>query len=127
DYAHHPTEVATTLEAAKLHFPGRRIVAVFRPHTYSRVTALLTEFQHAFVSADLAYITDIEAAREQGRAHSISGLVISGALPMPALFVPNRADLIHRLHHDTKPGDVVVCMSVSGYDNLAEELAHTLN
>lgn len=127
DYAHHPTEVNTTLEAARLHFAGRRIIAVFRPHTYSRTSALLREYQNAFGSADLVYLTDIEAAREQGSDHTVSSLDITKALPMPALFVPGRADLVARIRRDAKPGDVIVCMSVSGYDNLAADLAETLN
>jgi UDP-N-acetylmuramate--L-alanine ligase len=128
DYAHHPTEVATNIEAAKLHFPGHRIVVVFRPHTYSRVTALLEEFQHAFDNADLVYITDIEAAREAGHNPSgVSGLDITKALSTAALYAPDRADLLRRIKLDSKPGDVVVCMSVSGHDNIAEELATSLN
>jgi UDP-N-acetylmuramate--alanine ligase len=128
DYAHHPTEVATTLEAAKLHFAGRRIVAVFRPHTYSRTAALLEEYRRSFDSADLVYITDIEAAREAGHNPSgVSGLDITKALSSAALYTPDRADLIRRIKLDSKPGDVVVCMSVSGHNNLAEELAQALN
>jgi UDP-N-acetylmuramate--alanine ligase len=126
DYAHHPTEVSTTIEAAKLHFTGRRIVAVFRPHTYSRTAALLSEYKNAFGSADLVYVTDIEGAREAGLEHTVSGLDITKDLNMPALYAPNRADLVSRINLDSKPGDVVVCMTVSGYDNLAEELADKL-
>jgi UDP-N-acetylmuramate--L-alanine ligase len=123
DYAHHPTEVATTLEAAKLHFKGRRVVAVFRPHTYSRTQTLLQEYRQAFESADLVYITAIEAAREQGQEQPVSGQDITTALTMPALYVPDRAELVKRLYRDLNAGDVVVCMSVSGYDDLAGELA----
>jgi UDP-N-acetylmuramate--L-alanine ligase len=127
DYAHHPTEVATNIEAARLHFPGRRIVAVFRPHTFSRTKALLSEYKKAFTGADLIYITDIEGARESGAERTVSGNDIVQGLGKPALYVPDRADLIARLRRDTKPGDVVLCFSVSGYQQLAEELAKTLN
>jgi UDP-N-acetylmuramate--alanine ligase len=127
DYGHHPTEVATNVEAAKLHFPGRRIVAIVRPHTYSRTKALLTEWQNAFANADLVYITDIEGAREAHLAATVSGNDIVQALKMPALYTPDRADLVRRLKIDAKPGDVIVCFTVSGYDKLAEELAATTN
>jgi UDP-N-acetylmuramate--alanine ligase len=126
DYAHHPTEVATTLEAAKLHFAGHRIVAVFRPHTYSRTAALLPQYQQAFSSADLVYIADIEGAREAGLEHTVSGLDITKVLKMPALYASDRTELVSRIKLDSKPGDVVVCMTVSGYNNLAEELAEKL-
>ncbi len=127
DYAHHPTEVATTLEAARLHFPGRRIVAVFRPHTYSRTQALLTEYHRAFGSADLAYITDIEGAREQGKTHSVSGLDVAKGLAIPTKFTTDRSELAAQIRAAAEPGDVVVCMTVSGYENLAGELASGLN
>ena len=65
DYAHHPTEVATNIEAARLHFPGRRVVVVFRPHTYSRTKALLGDYIRVLDAADLVYVTDIEGARER--------------------------------------------------------------
>jgi UDP-N-acetylmuramate--L-alanine ligase len=127
DYGHHPTEVATNLEAAKLHFPGRRIVAIVRPHTYSRTKALLKEWQQAFSDADLVYITAIEGAREAHLAATVSGNDIVQALKMPALYTPDRVDLIRRLKVDARPGDVILCFTVSGYDQLAQELVGTLN
>lgn len=126
DYAHHPTEVATNLEAAKLHFPGRRIVAVFRPHTYSRTRALLKEYHQAFANADLAFITDIEGARETGDAPKVNGQDIVEGLGESARFTPDRADLIEQITTAAKPGDVILCFTVSGYQNLAEELAGKL-
>jgi UDP-N-acetylmuramate--L-alanine ligase len=125
DYAHHPTEVATNIEAAKLHFPGHRIVVVFRPHTYSRTKALLKEYQAAFTRADLVYIASIEGAREAGQEHTVSGNDIVQALEMPALYAPDRAELVRRVKLDARPGDVILCFTVSGYEGLAEELADT--
>ncbi len=126
DYAHHSTEVRVTLEAARLHFAGRRIIAVFRPHTYSRVEALLPEYQAAFGSADVVYVTDIEAARETGKTHTVTAGDIIKNLKQPAVCIENRAELIERIVRDAKPGDVVVCMTVSGYQNIADELATKL-
>ncbi|HEY6043122.1 MAG TPA: UDP-N-acetylmuramate--L-alanine ligase, partial [Anaerolineae bacterium] len=65
DYAHHPTEIRATLRAARERFAGRRIWAVFQPHTFSRTLALLAEFGDAFGDADRVIITDIYASREQ--------------------------------------------------------------
>jgi UDP-N-acetylmuramate--L-alanine ligase len=126
DYAHHPTEVATTLEAARLHFPGRRIVAVFRPHTYSRTEALLAEYHHSFDSAHEVFMTDIEGARETGKTHTVTTQDILRGLSMPAHYAADRAALIKDVKEATRPGDVIVCMTVSGLQNLAEELAEAL-
>jgi UDP-N-acetylmuramate--alanine ligase len=64
DYAHHPTEVAVNLRAARERFPGRPLWAVFQPHTYSRTRLLLTEFAEALAAADRVVLLDIYAARE---------------------------------------------------------------
>ncbi len=61
DYAHHPTEVAATLSAARLRYPTRRIWAVFQPHTYSRTQALLYDYAHSFEDADRVLLLDIYA------------------------------------------------------------------
>jgi UDP-N-acetylmuramate--alanine ligase len=127
DYAHHPTEVATNLEAAKLHFKGRRIVVVFRPHTYSRTAALLNEYHQAFADADLAFITDIEGARETGNLPSINGDAIVDGLSTQSYYEPDRAKIADHVAALAKTGDVILCLSVSGHQKLAEELNAELN
>ena len=64
DYAHHPTEIADTAAAAKLHFPGRRVVALFQPHTYARTRYLLEGFRACFRDFDRLFILETYAARE---------------------------------------------------------------
>lgn len=123
DYAHHSTEVATNIEAAKLHFPNRRIIAVFRPHTYTRIAALLPEYQTGLSIADVAYVTDIEGARETGKQPTVSGQDIVDKITVPAHFVAGRAELIQKIVKAAEPGDVILCMTVSGYEDLAPELA----
>jgi UDP-N-acetylmuramate--alanine ligase len=59
DYAHHPTEIAVTVDAARQKYPDRTVVAIFQPHTYSRVKAFLTEFADALNKADYAYVLEI--------------------------------------------------------------------
>jgi UDP-N-acetylmuramate--alanine ligase len=65
DYAHHPTAIAATLEAARRRYPGRRLVAVYQPHMFSRTKTFFDQFLRAFDSADVALISDIFPAREQ--------------------------------------------------------------
>jgi UDP-N-acetylmuramate--alanine ligase len=65
DYAHHPTAIAATLEAARKRYPGRRLVAVYQPHMYSRTRAFFGQFLQAFDLADVAIIADIFPARER--------------------------------------------------------------
>ncbi len=76
DYAHHPTEVVATLQAASEGFPTRRIVAVFQPHLYSRTDDFKELFARAFFDADMVIVTGIYAAREKPRT-SVSGRLIA--------------------------------------------------
>lgn len=122
DYAHHPTEVKTTIEAAKLHFGGR-VIAIFRPHTYSRTKKLLKEYQGAFGAADEAFIAEIEAAREAKKAQTVSGADIAAKAGREVRYEPDRRALVEAIVAAAKPGDTILCMSVNGYEDLAQELA----
>jgi UDP-N-acetylmuramate--alanine ligase len=68
DYAHHPTEVRATLAAARDRFPGRRLVCLFQPHTYSRTRYLLDGFRTCFADCDVLLIAETYAAREEPSA-----------------------------------------------------------
>jgi UDP-N-acetylmuramate--L-alanine ligase len=127
DYAHHPSKVAATLKAAKLHFKGHRVIAVFRPHTYSRTAALLADYAESFKAADEVFITDIEGARETSDQPPVSGQDVATKAGHHAHYEPDRSNLIDHLAKISKSGDVVVCMTVSGYNDLAEELSARLN
>jgi len=65
DYAHHPSEIKATLAAARVVYPGRRVIAVFQPHLFSRTQQFVNEFAQALSLADLCILTDIYPAREQ--------------------------------------------------------------
>jgi UDP-N-acetylmuramate: L-alanyl-gamma-D-glutamyl-meso-diaminopimelate ligase len=125
DYAHHPTEIAATLRAVKAHFGGR-VIAVVRPHTYTRTATLLPQFREAVRLADYAFITDIEGAREAGAAMAVSSRDIVLDNGAHVSYAPDRKQLINDIAELAKPGDTVVCMTVGGYDGLAGELAKRL-
>lgn len=125
DYAHHPTEVAATIEAARLHFGGR-VIVVFRPHTFSRTHALMSEYHQAFKGADVSFITDIEGAREDGQATNVSAKQIVQGAGGQVYYEPDRASLIEKVVEAAHPGDTVLCMTVSGWDGLARQLAKRL-
>ncbi|MBN3527261.1 UDP-N-acetylmuramate--L-alanine ligase [Paenibacillus apiarius] len=75
DYAHHPSEIRATLEAARSKYPGRRIVSVFQPHTFSRLERLLDDFAHSLRDADDVFLCQIfGSARERAGSVSIEHL-----------------------------------------------------
>jgi UDP-N-acetylmuramate--alanine ligase len=109
DYAHHPTEVAATLEAARQRFPGRRLVAVFQPHLYSRTAQHGAALGEALARADVAVVTEVYAAREQPMA-GVSGRTVADAAERGGartLFVPAKGDLPATLEGLVLDGDVV--------------------
>src|SRR5207302_9596986 len=65
DYAHHPTAISATLEAARRRYPGRRLVAVYQPHMFSRTKTFFEQFLHAFDLAGVAITAALFLARER--------------------------------------------------------------
>ncbi len=129
DYAHHPTEVRFTLAAARARFPGRRIVAVFQPHLYSRTRDFAAEFGHALAAADEVWITDVYPAREEP-IPGISGvLVAQAALDAGAthvFFHPELFELPGKLQPDLRPGDVCITMGAGSIEFLGPDLLTAL-
>jgi UDP-N-acetylmuramate--alanine ligase len=80
DYAHHPTEIAAALEAARQAFPGRRLVVVFQPHLFSRTRDFADGFARALLGADTAVVLPIYAARERPIAGVDEDLVVRAAV-----------------------------------------------
>ncbi|SES17692.1 UDP-N-acetylmuramate--L-alanine ligase [Salisediminibacterium halotolerans] len=75
DYAHHPTEIAATIDSAKKKYPDRSVTAVFQPHTFSRTEAFLNDFADSLQQADYVYLCDIfSSARETDSALTIDEL-----------------------------------------------------
>lgn len=75
DYAHHPTEIRATLQSAKQKYPGREVIAVFQPHTFTRTAALLDEFAESLAEADHVYLCDIfGSAREKTGSLTVDDL-----------------------------------------------------
>lgn len=112
DYAHHPTAIETTLLGAKDFYPGRRIVAVFQPHTYSRTKELLMEFAKAFMDADLVIITDIYAsAREKsGRIHARHLVEEAKKYHNNLQYIGDLSEVVEYLQENLNEGDVLIVM-----------------
>lgn len=112
DYAHHPSELAATLSATKQAYPGRRLVAVFQPHLYSRTMVHGEGMGKALAAADLAIVADIYGAREQPVA-GVTGEMVAvavGYMGGKAVYVPKRAELDEVVAGEVRPGDVVVTL-----------------
>lgn len=124
DYAHHPAEIASSLEAARKWFPGRRIVAIFQPHTYSRTKALLPQFAQSFKNAHKLILTEIYASARESVNPKINGQRMyeeTKKFHSDLYFAPNRSDMLQYLKTNTQPNDLILTMGAGDiYTWLAE-------
>lgn len=110
DYAHHPTEVSATLEAARNGW-DRRIIAVFQPHLYSRTKSFYKEFARAFLDSDILIITDIYPAREIPIEGINGKIVYNEALSIGhknAHFIPDLENLESLLDKLVQSNDMII-------------------
>lgn len=122
DYAHHPTEVATTLSAARLRYATRRIWAVFQPHTYSRTQALLADFVHSFDDADQVLFLDIYAAREKIDLGMHSRLLLEHVDHPGAQYIGSIDAATDYLLAHVEPEDIVITMSAGDGNQVGQLL-----
>lgn len=129
DYAHHPTEVAATIEAAKkLDFGSVHVL--FQPHRYSRVglftEVLRDEFAHAFDAADSVTFMDVYSAGETP-VPGVSGQTFMDVVELskshpPLTYVPHRLDVVDHLVSVAQPGDLVITMGAGDVTSIGPEL-----
>jgi len=110
DYGHHPNEIISTLATAKQSF-RRRIVAVFQPHRFTRVSALMDEFCHAFTDADSLIVTEIYPAGEKP-IEGISGAALADRIKRirEAIYVKRLEDVPAQLLQLVQKGDIVITL-----------------
>jgi UDP-N-acetylmuramate--alanine ligase len=127
DYAHHPTEVRATLEAART-LGADRVVACFQPHLYSRTRRLAREFGKALALADVVVVTEIYPARELAEEHpGVSGRLVAAAASdaahgRPVWWLPSLDDSERMLRQELREGDVLLTLGAGDVDALARRL-----
>lgn len=128
DYAHHPTEIAATLSAARGAFAGRRIIAAFQPHLYSRTRDFSREFGAALSAADAVFLTEIYPAREQPIAGVTSSLIESSLRQAGGTLSwrGERTALADALAASVKSGDVVITIGAGDITKTGPELLQRL-
>jgi UDP-N-acetylmuramate--alanine ligase len=125
-YAHHPTEVAADLAAARDLAEGGRVIAIFQPHLFSRTRIFAAELGAALGRADEAVILDIYAAREDPEP-GVTGRLVADAVPgARARYVPEAAHVPQVIADIAKPGDVVLTMGAGDVTRLGPEIVAAL-
>ncbi|MHB9112825.1 MAG: UDP-N-acetylmuramate--L-alanine ligase [Thermoleophilia bacterium] len=129
DYAHHPTEIAATLEAARSG-GWTRVIGAFQPHLYSRTRYLHDEFGKALNNCDLAIVTDIYGAREEPEPGISGKLVIDSALKWSpnanVAYIPRKRDIVPLLLRELRPGDLLLTIGAGDIFKVGEDLLAAL-
>ena len=124
DYAHHPAEVRATLGAARAAF-GRRIVAVFQPHRYTRLRDLFDEFLGAFDDADVLYLAEVYPAGEEPIAE-VSSRRLYEALRarghLEVRYLDDESDPVRRIANDSAAGDLIVTLGAGDVYRIGENI-----
>lgn len=125
DYAHHPTQIKATLEAARAWFGKKRIIAVFQPHTFSRTKALFEEFSRCFNSADLVIITKIYASARENDDQTISAQMLVNNLlkyQNEVIYLETLDEAVEYLKRQLKHEDIVITMGAGDICKIHERI-----
>ena len=127
DYAHHPAELVEALATARR--TGRRVVAVFQPHLYSRTRALCDDFARALTQADQVILTEVYGSRESALP-GVDGSMIERAMRAREYerveFVPEGERIVARLLEVCRPGDLVLTLGAGDIDQVSRDLVERL-
>lgn len=123
DYAHHPTEIAATLQAAS-NYPHKNLWCVFQPHTYSRTKALMDDFAQALTLSDRIVLTDIFAAREKDNLGISSADLRDAILKLgkECFYFPTFDQVENFLLENCIPGDLLITMGAGDVHKIGETL-----
>jgi UDP-N-acetylmuramate--alanine ligase len=124
DYAHHPTEVAATLAAARQSYPDRRIVALFQPHLYSRTKDFAATFGAVLLNADVLLVAPVYGSREAPREGVTGALVADAATARghrAVRYIADRAEIGKALDEELKGGDLLLTMGAGDVNRFGED------
>ena len=120
DYAHHPDELAATIDSVRASFPGQRLVLAFQPHTYTRTSALFDDFVTQLKKADVVVLAEIYAARERNTI-GISSAHLAQQVP-GSVFCETLPAVTEWLREHVQEGDIVITMGAGDIFRAGEAL-----
>lgn len=126
DYAHHPVEIATTLAAARMRYPDKRLLAVWQPHTFSRIKLLREEFNRCFEDADAVLVLDVYASRETDTLGLTGAGIAEGVAHGRVRHVGTLDEATSFLLDHLKAGDVMVTLNAGDAHTIGEGVLNGL-
>ncbi len=123
DYAHHPAEIKTTLNALRNAVEAKRVIAVFQPHRYSRMQYCMHHFDNAFDAADMAFVTELYTAGEQPIAGVTSDAIVEAIQKVntTSVFSIPRARVLEKLADVVRPHDVIIFLGAGDITKAAAD------
>lgn len=125
DYAHHPTEIKATLQAARSRYPNRKIWAIWQPHTYTRTKNLFDEFKNSFNQADHVIVSQIYASREKDDGFSSEQIVTAMHHP-DTRYLPTLEEISDYLLENLFSGDVMLVFSAGDATKISKDVLYRL-
>jgi UDP-N-acetylmuramate--alanine ligase len=125
DYAHHPTEIRATLNAARRGYPKRRLIALFQPHLYSRTRDFAREFGESLLVADVALVSPIYAAREKP-IKGISSKLIADAVEGVEFLEHSNEQIVEELRRRLGSNDLFITLGAGDVYEISEALARAM-
>ena len=126
DYAHHPSEIRATLSAARHRFPGRRVWAVWQPHTYTRTRALLPEFAVSFEDADHVVVLPVYRSRELDDPGFSARVVVEAMSHRDARYFEGGSEAMEDLLTRLGNHDVLITLSAGDGNVIGEKVIQRL-
>lgn len=128
DYAHHPTEIRSTLRAIRLGWEReKRVICVFQPHRYTRTLHLLSQFGDAFLEADVVILTDIYSAGEEPIANVDGKLIVKEVEKQQnVIYLQRKEKIAEQLLSIIKPHDIVIIMGAGDIHTVGKEFLSRL-
>jgi len=126
DYAHHPTQIRATIAAMRQRYPGRRLLVLFQPHTYSRTRALFGDYAASFGEADVVLVLDVYRARSKEQDTIGSAELVAAMVHPDAHHVPELAQAETWLAEHVRPGDLVLTLGAGDGYLVGERLLRRL-
>lgn len=124
DYGHHPTEIKATLKAARDTY-NRRIIAIFQPHRYSRVSQLAEEFARCFYQADILIMTDIYSAMEDP-IEGVTGEMVANITRdhghKEVVYIPDKNDIPDQVMNIAQSGDLIITLGAGDIWKIGKEI-----
>ncbi len=129
DFAHHPTEIRATLAGARSSFPGRRVIAAFQPHRFSRTRDQFAEFSRSFYDADKVVMCNVFPAGEQPIEGATTEALVQAVKDnghKDVTYIPKREEIADHLADELRPGDLVITLGAGNIQLTCNELIELL-